>query len=346
MRNALRRGEVIAGLGPHGERAMPPDGLMLSEQDAEIARKRRFTVAAVFHTAGSDWARQQLAGIVATLGRYSAAVIEVTDCAFSVEHQVEALERLVRAKVDAIISIPVGNAAVAAAHRGVSASGVKLVLMDNAPTGLLPGTDYACLISADNFGLGEIAAELLVPHIKLGGSVGVLAHGVDFFVTNEREIAFRKWMAAHRPDIALRREKFVGLGDAAPTTERLLRAHRDLAGLFVVWDEPAMEAIRVLGDHGRPLPVTTIDLGNAAAIELAHGDLIKGIGAQQPYDQGVAVAMATIIALIGRQPPPWVALPGLAVTREEVIENYQIVWHSPAPRALVKACRTRPDDMN
>jgi ribose transport system substrate-binding protein len=347
MRNALRRGEnrlSIAGLGPHGERAMPADGLMLSEEDAETARDRRFTIGAVFHTTGSDWARQQLAGIVATLGRYSAAVIEVADCAFSVDRQVEALQRLVHAKVDAIISIPVGNAAVAEAHRSVSTSGIKLVLMDNAPTGLLPGTDYACLISADNFGLGELAADLLARHIKLGGSVGVLAHGVDFFVTNEREIAFRKWMGTNRPDIALHREKFVGLDDAAPATERLLQASRDINGLFAVWDEPAMEAIAVLRRHAKEIPVSTIDLGNAAAIELARGDLIKGIGAQRPYDQGVAVATATIMALIGRQPPPWVALPGLAVTRDEVIESYQIVWHSPAPSALVKARRTRPLD--
>lgn len=33
--------------------------------------------------------------------------------------------------------------------------------MDNAPTGLLPGKDYVSLISADNFGLGNMAAELL-----------------------------------------------------------------------------------------------------------------------------------------------------------------------------------------
>lgn len=347
MSNALRRGEnrlAIAGLGPHGERATPPDGLMLSESDAEAAREQRFSVAAVFHTSGSDWARQQLGGIVATLGRYSAAVIDVVDCGFSVARQVEALERLARSNVDAIISIPVGNAAVAAAHHAVSASGIKLILMDNAPTGLLPGTDYASLVSADNFRLGEIAAELLAPHVKLGGAVGVLAHGVDFFVTNEREIAFRKWLGASRPDIELHREKFIGLGDAAPTTERLLGAHRDLDGLFAVWDEPAMEAIRVLRSRGEAIPVTTIDLGNAAAIELARGDLIKGIGAQQPYDQGVAVATATIIALIGRQPPPWVALPGLAVSRDRVIESYQVVWHAPAPRALVKACRTRTAD--
>jgi ribose transport system substrate-binding protein len=328
---------LIAGLGPHGERAAPADRLALSEQDAEKARRSRFKVAAVFHTTKSDWAKQQLAGIVSTLGRYAAAVIEVADCDFAVDSQVEVLGRLRRTKLDAIISIPVGNAAVAEAHREVSAAGIKLVLMDNAPTGLLPGTDYATVISADNFGLGKIAAELLSPHVPTHGTVGILAHGVDFFVTNEREIAFRKWMGSERADVIMKREKFANLQDAGLATERLLRANPKLDGLFAVWDEPAMEAIRVLRTRPKPIPVTTIDLGNAVSIELACGAFVKGIGAQQPYDQGVAVATATVMALIGNQPPPWVALPGLAVTAGDVVESYQLVWHAPAPAELIKA---------
>jgi ribose transport system substrate-binding protein len=329
----------IAGLGPHGERAAPPDRLTISEAEADAARRRRFTVAVVLHTTASDWAKQQLAGIVTTLGRYSAAVIEVVDCAFAIEAQIDALNRLVHEAPDAIISIPIGNTAVAEAHRSVARAGIRLVLMDNAPTGLLPGSDYASVVSADNFGLGQVGAALLSPHVPAGETVGVLAYGVDFFATNEREIAFRKWMAANRPDIALQRTKFASVAEVAEVTAAFLSRTPHLAGLFAVWDEPAMQAVRAMRAASRPLPTTTIDLGNDAAIELARGDLIKGIGAQQPYDQGIAVAAATIISLIGRQPPPWVALPGLAVTPNDVVESYQVVWHAPAPPELVKARR-------
>lgn len=330
---------LIAGLGPHGEKAAPPERLALSEAEADIARDRRFTAAVVLHSASSDWARQQLSGIVATLGRYSAAVVEVVYCGFKFAAQVEALARLTRERVDAIISIPVGNTAVADAHRNVARAGTKLILMDNAPTGLLPGNDYACVVSADNFGLGQMAASLLSPHIPRSGSVGILAHGVDFFVTNEREIAFRKWMEAERPDITLRQTKFSTVEQASRATGNLLDADPELSGLFAVWDEPAMRAVGVLRSRSRLLPMTTIDLGNAVAIELAGGEVLKGIGAQQPYDQGVAVAMATIMALVGGQPPPWIALPGLAVTQDDVIETYQVVWHSPAPAELIRARR-------
>ena len=327
----------ITGLGPHGERAAPPHQLRLSDTEADLARERRFTVAVVLHTTTSDWSKQQLAGIVTTLDRYSAAVVEVVDCEFDFGLQISALGRLANEAPDAIISIPIGNTAVAGAHRSVSCAGIKLILLDNAPTGLLPGSDYVSVVSADNFGLGQIAAEILSPYVVRGASVGIISYAVDFFVTNEREIAFRKWMEAARPDISIRLARFTDVNLVAPVVDGILAADPEIRGLFAVWDAPAMQAVAALRARSKELPIATIDLGNEAAIELAGGGLIKGIGAQQPYDQGTAAAIATLQALVGREPPLWVALPGIAVTRRNVIEAYQIVWHAPAPQILITA---------
>lgn len=332
---------AITGLGPHGERAVPADQVGLSGADADAARKRNFSVAVVLHTTVSDWAKEELAGIVATLGRYGAAVVEVIDCAFDVDRQVAELQRLATEPVDAVISIPIGSARAADAHRAIAAAGKKLLLLDNAPTGMLPGKDYVSVISTDNFGLGQIGAELLAGHVASGGTVGVLAYGVDFFATHEREIAFRKWMATHRPDLSLVRGKFADVTQAKAATAGLLQGNPDLAGLFAVWDVPAAGAIAAIRDAGRMIPITTVDLGNDVAADLAAGGLIKGIAAQLPYDQGVAVGIATILGLLDRQPPPWIALPGLGVTASNVVEAYQVVWRAPAPAALLKARKPR-----
>ena len=332
---------AITGLGPHGERAVPADQIGLSDADADAARNRHFSVAVVLHTTVSDWAKQELAGIVATLGRYGAAVVEVIDCGFDVDRQIAELQRLASEPVDAVISIPIGSARAADAHRAIAAAGKKLLLLDNAPTGMLPGKDYVSVISTDNFGLGQIGAELLAPHVAEGGKIGVLAYGVDFFATHEREIAFRKWMATHRPDLFLVRAKFADVSQAKIATAGLLRANPDLAGLFAVWDVPAAGAVAALREAGKTVPVTTVDLGNDVAADLAAGGLIKGIAAQLPYDQGVAAGVATILGLIEHQPPPWIALPGLSVTSANVVEAYQLVWRAPAPTALLKARKAR-----
>ncbi|HVA85875.1 MAG TPA: substrate-binding domain-containing protein, partial [Candidatus Saccharimonadales bacterium] len=305
---------TVAGLGPHGEFPAPADQLQVSPAQAEVARKARHTVAVVVHSLGSDWSRLQLRGILATLETYGAEVIEVVDCDFVPQRQIVALEALVERHPDAIISIPVDNVLTADAHRLVAQAGIKLVLMDNVPLGLLPTKDYVSLVSADNFGNGQVAAEILSPYIPGGGVAGIIGFGVDYFVTNEREIAFRKWMRERRPDVTLRHAEFAEVSTAGAVALEFLRVSRDASALFVAWDEPAMEVATALERDDRSIPITTVDLGNEIAVNLARGGPIKGLGAQQPYDQGVAEATATIMALVGDEPPPWVALPALSVT--------------------------------
>ena len=276
----------IAGRGPHGERAAPAEQLVLSEANADIARARRFTVAVVLHTTRSDWARQQLAGIAGALGRFGASVVEVVDCGFNVADQVAALARLTREMPDAIISIPVGNSMVAQAHRDAARRGIKLILLDNAPAGLLPGVDYASVVSADNFGLGQVGARLLSPYIAPGGKVGIISYKPDFFATNEREIAFRKWIGSERPDIVVKSMKFAEVSLVGALLGGFLDANPDVSGLFAVWDAPAIEALTALDERSQDLPMTTVDLGNEVAISLAKRGAVKGIGAQQPVQPG------------------------------------------------------------
>ena len=327
----------IRGLGPHGERTSSFLRLDLTEREADIIRDGHFTVAIVLHTTTSDWSKQQIAGITRTLGQYSTAVVEVVDCEFNANVQIAALKRLAKESHSAIISIPVGSASVSEAHRIASSSGTKLVLLDNAPIGLLPGIDYVSVVSADNFGLGQIAAELLSVHLQPDCVAGIISYGIDFFATHQRDIAFRKWMETNRPDVSLKTARFTDVNLVAPVIDGFVVANANLAGLFAVWDAPAVQAVSALRARSRFLPITTIDLGNKAAIEMADGGMIKGIGAQQPYDQGINAAIAALQALVGRTPPAWIALPGISVTPKNLIEAYQTVWHAPAPRTLIAA---------
>jgi ribose transport system substrate-binding protein len=135
----------------------------------------------------------------------------------------------------------------------------------------------------------------------------------------------------------LRHVAFSDIDEAGDDALRLLAANPDVDGLFVVWDEPAIEVTQAVAASGREVPITTIDLGDFAAMEIARGGLIKGVGAQRPYDQGVAEATAAILALVGGEPPPWIALPGLSVTRENVVEAYEAIWHVPPTPELRSA---------
>jgi ribose transport system substrate-binding protein len=327
----------ITGLGPHGERGAPADKLILTADEAAAARAGRFAIAVVLHTTTSDWSRLEAAGIKDTLAAHAASVVEIVDCSFDKARQNCELSRLAASSVDAVISIPIGVSGVGDAHREITRSGKKLILLDNAPTGLSQGVEYVAVVSADNFNLGEIAAGLLSPHIPDEGVAGILTYGADFFAANEREIAFRKWIGTNRADVTLVRGRFAAVEDAGVAFDKLLAGNSDLDGLFVTWDVPAMRALDAIRAAARELPVATVDLGNSIAAELAAGGLVKGVAAQRPYDQGAAAAIATLMSLVDRQVPPWIATAGIAVTRDNVSEVYQTVWRVRAPASLIAA---------
>jgi len=328
---------LFAGLGPHGERPASPEAICLSPEALRRARDAAYRIVVVLHTTTSDWSKRQIAGIRAGLTEAGATIVDVIDCAYEAATQVEAIASVVKQKPDAVISIPFGGGAVSRAFKAVSAAGIKLILLDNAPSGLLPEADYVSVVSSDNFGLGQIAASLLSPHIPTGGSVGVVAYRIDFFATAQREIAFSKWMRRERPDIALTQVKFDTPARSGLVVGPYLDRHPNLDGLFVVWDEPAVEVAREISCRPRRLAMTTVDLGKAVADALIGGDIVKGVAAQRPFEQGHAAAIATVAALTGQPAPAWIVLPGLSVTTANVGEVYRSVGGEPASPALMAA---------
>lgn len=332
----------ISGLGPHGERAAPPERVSLLPEDCSAAKAAGKRVAIVLHTLDGDWTNLQISGMLGIFGDCGVVVTEVVDCGFSAERQEAELDRLIGTRPDAIVALPVANEQVVAAFKRVSAAGIRLVLLENVPTGLLPGTHYTSLVSSDNFGLGEMAAVGLAPHLPQGAVVGVLGFAANFFATNEREIAFTNWMQANRPDVETHVLRFGVLDEAANLAERLIVDHPTISGFFVVWDTPALTVSTRLKASGRSLAMATVDLGEDVAIALAAGKPFVSVAAQQPFQQGVVAAQTTILALLGRTIPAWIALPGVPVARDNVADSFQLIWRKPAPREVLRMLGLTP----
>ncbi|MGF6947682.1 ABC-type sugar transport system substrate-binding protein [Neobacillus sp. B4I6] len=95
-----------------------------------------------------------------------------------------------------------------------------------------------------------------------------------------------------------------------------------------------MAAARAAGRDD--LVITTIDLGATAALEMAKDGLIKGLGAQMPYHQGVAEAILAGYALLGKQAPAYVAVPALKVTKENLLDAWKLVYNQDVPEVIQK----------
>ncbi|MED0714935.1 substrate-binding domain-containing protein [Aeribacillus composti] len=333
--------QLILSKGPHGETAVSAKTLELTEEEIAKIKQGNYKAAIVMHYAGNDWSTAQIDGLKATFERMGIEVVAVTDADFKSEKQVSDIETVLAKNPDIIVSIPVDPVSTAEAYKKAAESGVKLVFMDNAPQGLEHGKDYVSVVSADNYGNGVAAAEIMAEKLGGKGKIGVIFHDADFFVTKQRTEAFEKTIQEKYPDIEIvARGGITDPNDGEKVASGILTKNPDLDGLFVVWDVPAEGALAAARTAGRDdLVITTIDLGTNVALEIASDGIVKGLGAQLPYDQGIAEAILAGYALLGKETPPYVAVPAYKVTKENVLEAWKLVYHKEAPDSIQSAAK-------
>jgi ribose transport system substrate-binding protein len=338
---ALSENNVL-GTGPNGESPTPPIGFGLTNEELHEVRAMRATAAIVMHYGGNDWSQAQVAGLQAQFAEMGIAVIAVTDAGFDPHKQVADIEAVLASKPDIIVSIPTDPVATAAAYKKAAAQGVKLVFMDNVPVGMKHGEDYVSAASADNFGNGVASAHLMAEGLDGRGTIGVVFHEADFFVTRQRYEAFKQTLRESYPAIEIVEEEGIRgpdfAADAQKVAAAMLARHDDLSGIWAVWDVPAEGVMAAARAAGRgDLVITTVDLGLNVALELARGGLIFGVGAQRPFDLGVHEAELAAYGLLEKDAPAYVALPALPVSRLSVLDAWESVYHNPPPPQLVEA---------
>jgi len=339
---AQMEGQVFS-TGPQGEEPTAASEITLTEEELAEIQGMGATAAIVMHYSGDDWSAAQIAGLRDQFGKMGIEVIAETDADFQAQTQVSDIETVLARNPSIIVSIPTDPVATAAAYRQAAEQGVKIVFMDNVPQGFTPGQDYVSVVSADNYGNGIASAHLMAEALGGEGQVGIVFHAADFFVTRQRYDAFRATIEENYPNIEITEEQGIAGPDFATQADQaasaMLTRNADLNGIWAVWDVPAEGVINAIRTAGREIDVavTTIDLGQNVAISLAQGGIVKGLGAQRPFDQGVTEAILAGYGLLGKEAPPFVALPALPVTRENVLEAWQEVYHQDPPQALQDA---------
>ncbi|HWQ78896.1 MAG TPA: substrate-binding domain-containing protein [Anaerovoracaceae bacterium] len=331
-------GEILS-TGPNGEKATPATTLSLTDEEIQKVKDGKYTAAICFHYAGNDWSSAQQKGLQDTFAKLGIEVVSVTDANFKPEQQVSDIETVLALDPDIIVSIPTDPVATAPAYKKAAEDGVKIVFMDNCPAGMKAGVDYVSVVSADNYGNGVKAAEIMADNLGGKGKIGVIYYDADFFVTNQRVEAFEKTIKSDYPDIEIvEKSGFQDPNKVSEVADAMLTKNPNLNGIFAVWDVPAEAVVASAIAAGRDdLVITTIDLGNNVARMIAEGGMIKGLGAQLPYDQGVAEATLAAYSLLGKEAPEYVAVPALAVTNDNVLDAYKTVYHMDPPADIKNA---------
>lgn len=328
----------VYSTGPNGEQATAASSLTFTQDELAKLKKMNATAAISFHLT-SDWTSGQQAGLTKRFKQLGIKIVGVTQADFKADVQVSQIQTLMAKKPNILVSIPVDGKATSAAYKAAAAAGTKIVFMDNTAADLQVGKDYVSVVSADNYANGAASAYLLGRELNGTGTIAMIYHAADFWVTKQRWNGFKDTIKKKFPGITIVEEQGISgpdfAGDAQKAATAILTKNPKLSAIWAVWDTPAEGVMAALRDAGNTTTkIATQDLGANVAISLAKKGQVIGLGAQRPFDAGVTEANLAAYALLGKKAPAYIAMPALAVDHAGVLKAWQTVYSAPAPADL------------
>jgi len=328
---------AIAGTttGPNGETAVPASAVTLTpDQEAKI-KAGHYTAGLAWHTP-SDYTAAVDRGAHDEFARLGIEVVAVSDAGFDAAKQKNDVETMMAKKPTIILSLPVDPDTAAEVYRPALDAGTKVAFVDNAPKGYVQGKDYVTIVSDDLFQMGEKAADAMAAAIGGKGKIGYLFHDANFYVTNQRDGAFKETIETKYPEIKIVAE--MGLADPAKAEDVInafMLKNPDLDAVYVTWAEPAEFVLAALRNNGNThTKIVTLDLSEPLALDMVNDGNVVAIVADEAYAIGETLARAAAASLVGQKLQPFYAVDAIAITKDDVKEGWFKSLHSDPPATL------------
>ena len=328
-------------VGPNGEAATPSRALTLSDAEVAKLKEGKYTAALVWHTS-SDFISAVTAGAIYEFDRAGIKVVATTDAGFDSARQLSDVETVMAKSPSVILGLPLDPIGSAKAFQIAKEKGVKLVFLSNVPAGYKQGMDYVSIVTDDLFQMGKQAADALAKSLRNKGKVAWIYHDAQYYVTNQRDNAFRKTIENDYKDISIVASQ--GITDPARAEDvahALLTKNPDLDGIYVTWAEPAEGVLAALRSAGNTrAKIVTLDLSEPIALDMARGGYVTAIVADKAFELGRAMAIAAGYGLLGKSAPAFVVAPALTITRENLAEGYRESLNREPPQSVLGALQT------
>lgn len=332
--------ERPATVGPNGESPTPASSLAISNAQVAKVKAGGYTAALVWHEL-SDYTNAVDRGARAEFERLGIKVVAQTDAAFDMSKQKSDVETVMSKSPSIIISLPVDPTTAASVYDIARKDGVVLAFVDNSPSGYVHGKDYVTVVSDDLFQMGNKAGIAMANALGKKGKVGYIFHDADFYVTNQRDGAFKYTIENDYPNISIVAE--AGIADPAngeDIARAMLTKNPDIDGIYVTWAEPALGVLSVLREQGNNhTKIVTLDLSEPVALDMVKGGNVAAIVADEAYNIGVTVARAAALGLLKQPVEPFLVVDALAVTADGVLDGWMTSLNMEAPAMIVKAAQ-------
>ncbi|WP_288194741.1 substrate-binding domain-containing protein [uncultured Phyllobacterium sp.] len=327
-------------VGPSGEAATPSSAITLSDADLASLKDKGYKAALLWHTS-SDFVNAVSAGAKDEFARAGVKVVVTTDAGFDAARQRSDIETALAAKPDVVLALPLDPVTSAEAFKQAIADHTKLVFLSNVPAGYKQGSDYAAIVTDDLFQMGKQAADALAKSIGGKGKVGWIFHDATYYVTNQRDNAFKSTIEKDYPDIKIVAQK--GISDPSRAEElasAMLLQNPDLDGIYVTWAEPAdgvLAALRAAGNT--KTKIVTLDLAEPVGLDMAKGGNVTALVADKAYELGRTMAATGLKSLLNQATPPFIVAPALTVTKATIASGWKESLNRDAPQSILDAVK-------
>lgn len=329
-----------ATTGPNGEQPTPAKALTLTTEQEQQIRQGGYTAALVWHEM-SEYTSAVDAGAHDEFKRLGIDVVAQTNAGFDAARQKSDVETVMAKNPSIIVSLPVDPASAASIYDPARQAGVKLVFIDNSPAGYKHGEDYVTIVSDDLYQMGSKAAVAMAEALGGKGKLGYIFHDADFYVTNQRDQAFKTTIERDYPDMQIVAES--GMADPARSEEiaqAMVIQNPDLDGIYVTWAEPALSVMTVLRGAGNDhTKIVTLDLNEPAALDMVKDGNVAALIADEAYSIGVTAARAAAASLLGESEPPFYVVDSLVVTGDTVAEGWRKSLNKDVPSSIIGAAQ-------
>jgi ribose transport system substrate-binding protein len=327
--------------GPNGEKATPTSALELSDAEIDKVKAGDYTAALTWHQS-SDFTTAVTAGAKDEFTKLGIEIVATTNANFDAGKQKNDIETVLAKKPSVMLTLPVDPVTTAAAYRAANSAGTKLVLLSNVPEGFTQGKDYVTVVTDDLFEMGKHAADALAAAIGGEGKVAYFFHDASYYVTNQRDEAFKKTIEASYPNIEIVAEE--GIADpnkAQDQANAILLKNPDLDGIYVTFSQPPAEGVlSALRNNGNTkTKLVSLDLDEPLALDMARDGNVTALVTDKAYELGQAMARSAAYGLLDKKAPPFIVAPATTVTKDNLTEGYEESLHQAPPKSVLDAMK-------
>ena len=331
---------VYATVGPDGQKPVSATTVRLTGAEMAAIKKGHYSVAMSW-TAPATFISAVTAGVKAELARLHVRVAATAIGNNTAPTQVNQLQTIGIKHPNAVISLPLDATTEASAYRALAKRGSKLIFLSDVAAGLKYPSQYQGMVTDDLANMGKDAAILLGKAMHGHGNAAMVYYSASYYVTNERDAAFRTWLHKLYPGINLVAQE----GFADPTTVQsvataMMQRHPNINGIYVSWSTPPADeliaGLRSLGTS-TSVKVVTDDLDPAIDAGLVNGQYMAGVVADQPYLLGETLAKEAALAIIGKRVPSFAIVKAIPVTKSNLLATWKATLDQKPPKAITSA---------